>query len=140
LRLKLSPSKINPPESPIHKSRLFSFIKIRGNKTDIPVSNKPKRKTLAVFNHAVRPPSTAGFGTGKFGRKIEMLDQLVESKSNQKENRYGFLLTTFVLVIGLFFSAVLWSLFAKDLGMGTGFSGIINARRASSSDGRRHAA
>jgi hypothetical protein len=48
-----------------------------------------------------------------------MLDQLVESKSNQKENRYGFLLTTFVLVIGLFFSAVLWSLFAKDLGMGT---------------------
>ena len=48
-----------------------------------------------------------------------MLDQLVESKSNQKENRYGFLLTTFVLVVGLFFSAVLWSLFAKDLGMGT---------------------
>lgn len=48
-----------------------------------------------------------------------MLDQLVESKNNHKENRTGFLLTTFVLVIGLFFSAVLWSLFAKDLGMGT---------------------
>lgn len=46
-----------------------------------------------------------------------MLNQLVESKSHQKENRIGFLLTTFVLVIGLLFSAVLWSLFAKDLGM-----------------------
>ena len=49
-----------------------------------------------------------------------MLDQLVESKSNQKENRGGYLLTTFVLVVGLLFSAVLWSLFAKDLGMGDG--------------------
>ena len=49
-----------------------------------------------------------------------MLDQLVESKSNQKENRGGYLLTTFVLVVGLFFSAVTWSLFAKDLGMGNG--------------------
>ncbi len=49
-----------------------------------------------------------------------MLDQLVESRSSRKENRYGFLLTTFVLVVGLFFSAVLWSLFAKDLGMGNG--------------------
>lgn len=46
-----------------------------------------------------------------------MLNQLVESKSHQKENRIGFLLTTFVLVVGLLFSAVLWSLFAKDLGM-----------------------
>ncbi len=49
-----------------------------------------------------------------------MLDQLVESKSGGRENktRGGYLLTTFVLVVGLFFSAVLWSLFAKDLGMG----------------------
>jgi TonB family protein len=51
-----------------------------------------------------------------------MLDQLVESKSGGLENktRGGYLLTTFVLVVGLFFSAVLWSLFAKDLGMGSG--------------------
>ena len=51
-----------------------------------------------------------------------MLDQLVESKSGGRENRTrgGYLLTTFVLVVGLFFSAVLWSLFAKDLGMGSG--------------------
>jgi len=49
-----------------------------------------------------------------------MLDQLVESTSNRKENRVGYLLTTFVLVVGLLFSAVLWSLFAKDLGMGNG--------------------
>ncbi|MGI8787166.1 MAG: energy transducer TonB [Pyrinomonadaceae bacterium] len=49
-----------------------------------------------------------------------MLDHLIESKSNGKENksRGGFLLTTFVLVAGLLFSAVLWSLFAKDLGTG----------------------
>ncbi len=49
-----------------------------------------------------------------------MLDQLVESNTNQKENRGGYLLTTFVLVVGLFFSSVLWSLFAKDLGIGNG--------------------
>lgn len=51
-----------------------------------------------------------------------MLDQLVESKSNGAENRKrgGYLLTTFVLVVGLCFSAVLWSLYAKDLGMGSG--------------------
>ncbi len=48
-----------------------------------------------------------------------MLDQLVESNTNQKENRGGYLLTTFVLVVGLCFSAVLWSLYAKDLGMGS---------------------
>ena len=49
-----------------------------------------------------------------------MLDQLVESKSNRAENRKrgGYLLTTFVLVVGLCFSAVLVSLFAKDLGIG----------------------
>lgn len=49
-----------------------------------------------------------------------MLDQLIESKSNRQgnKNRGGFLLTTFVLVVGLLFSAVLWSLFAKDLSIG----------------------
>ena len=49
-----------------------------------------------------------------------MLNQLVESKSYKAENkkRGGYLLTTFVLVVGLLFSAVLWSLFAKDLGIG----------------------
>lgn len=53
-----------------------------------------------------------------------MLDQLIESRSNAKENRArgGYLLTTFALVAGLFFSAGLWSLFAKDLGLsGEGF-------------------
>jgi periplasmic protein TonB len=58
------------------------------------------------------------FGTEKSGRKKEMLEQLVESKSHQKKSRARFLLTTFVLVAGLCFSAVLWSLFAKDLGTG----------------------
>lgn len=49
-----------------------------------------------------------------------MLDQLVESKNNGAENRKrgGYLLMTFVLVVGLCFSAVLGSLFAKDLGIG----------------------
>lgn len=49
-----------------------------------------------------------------------MLDNLVESKSNGRENksRGGFLLTTFVLVVTMCFSAVLWSLFAKDLETG----------------------
>lgn len=49
-----------------------------------------------------------------------MLDQLIESKSNGAENkkRGGYLLTTFVLVTGLCFSAFLWSLFAKDFGIG----------------------
>ncbi len=51
-----------------------------------------------------------------------MLDQLVESRSGGRENktRGGYLLTTFLLVVALFSSAVLWSLFAKDLGMGNG--------------------
>ncbi len=50
-----------------------------------------------------------------------MLDQLVESKNNTRENksRGGILLTTFVLVVGMCFSAVVWSLFAKDLKMGS---------------------
>jgi len=49
-----------------------------------------------------------------------MLDNLVESKNNPKESKSlgGFLLTTFVLVVTMCFSAVLWSLFAKDLGTG----------------------
>lgn len=49
-----------------------------------------------------------------------MLDQLVESKSNRKENKKlgEYLLTTFLLVGALFSSAVLYSLFAQDLGMG----------------------
>jgi len=49
-----------------------------------------------------------------------MLDQLVESKGRENKTRGGYLLTTFVLVVGLMFSAVLWSLFAKDLSMGNG--------------------
>lgn len=49
-----------------------------------------------------------------------MLDQLVESKSNRKENktRGGYLLTTFMVVAGLLSSAVVYSLFAKDFGIG----------------------
>jgi protein TonB len=48
-----------------------------------------------------------------------MLDNLVESKNNGRENKSlgSFLLTTFVLVVTMCFSVVLWSLFAKDLGM-----------------------
>lgn len=48
-----------------------------------------------------------------------MLNQLIESKSSWKESktRGGYLLTTFVLVISFCFSALVWSLFAKDLGM-----------------------
>ena len=49
-----------------------------------------------------------------------MLDNLVESKSNTRNNKSlgGYLLTTFVLIVTMCFSAVLWSLFAKDLGTG----------------------
>lgn len=51
-----------------------------------------------------------------------MLDQLVESKSNSRENtrRSGFLLTTFVLITTIMLSAWLYSLFAKDYGLGSG--------------------
>lgn len=50
-----------------------------------------------------------------------MLEQLVESRNNTRENktRGGFLLTTFVLVAALCFSAVLWSLFAMNVGLGS---------------------
>ena len=48
-----------------------------------------------------------------------MLDNLVESRNDKRnERRGGFLLTTSVLVFSLFASGILWSLFAKDLGVG----------------------
>ena len=51
-----------------------------------------------------------------------MLDQLVESKSNAAENtrRSGFLLTTFVIMVSIMVGGWLYSLFAKDYGMGSG--------------------
>ncbi len=51
-----------------------------------------------------------------------MLDQLVESKNNSGENsrRGGFLLTTFVVMIAILLSALIYSLFAKDYGLGSG--------------------
>jgi TonB family protein len=49
-----------------------------------------------------------------------MLDQLVESKSNSAENsrRSGFLATVFVVMSTVLISGVIYSLFAKDYGMG----------------------
>lgn len=49
-----------------------------------------------------------------------MLDQLVESKSHAAEDtkRSGFLLTTFIIMVTILMSAWLYSLFAKDYGMG----------------------
>ncbi len=49
-----------------------------------------------------------------------MLDQLVESKSHAGEDtrRSGFLLTTFIIMVTVLMSAWLYSLFAKDYGMG----------------------
>lgn len=49
-----------------------------------------------------------------------MLDQLVESRESYGDGarRGGFLLTTMVLVVAVFASGMLWSLFAKDLGIG----------------------
>ena len=49
-----------------------------------------------------------------------MLNQLVESKSHAAEDtkRTGFLLTTFIVVVTILMSAWLYSLFAKDYGMG----------------------
>ena len=51
-----------------------------------------------------------------------MLDQLVESKSHAAEDtrRSGMLLTTFVIMATILMSAWLYSLFAKDYGMGAG--------------------
>src|SRR3982750_3735718 len=49
-----------------------------------------------------------------------MLDQLVESKNNSRENtrRSEFLLGVFVIVATILLSAWTYSLFAKDYGMG----------------------
>jgi TonB family protein len=49
-----------------------------------------------------------------------MLEQLVESKSNAGANktRGGLLLSTFMVVAMMCFSAVLWSLFAMNVGIG----------------------
>lgn len=49
-----------------------------------------------------------------------MLDQLVESRDSYGDGkrRGGFLLMTMMLVAALFASGVLWSLFAKELGIG----------------------
>ncbi|MCY7375729.1 MAG: energy transducer TonB [Pyrinomonadaceae bacterium] len=51
-----------------------------------------------------------------------MLDQLVESKSNSAENtrRSGFLLTTFVIMASIMVGSWMYSLFAKDYGLGSG--------------------
>ena len=49
-----------------------------------------------------------------------MLDQLVESKNNSRENtrRSEFLLVVMVIMVSLLLSAWTYSLFAKDYGMG----------------------
>src|SRR5262245_9904686 len=49
-----------------------------------------------------------------------MLDQLVESKSHAAEDtkRSGFLVTTFVVLGAILVGGYLYSLFAKDYGMG----------------------
>ncbi len=51
-----------------------------------------------------------------------MLDQLVESKSNADidSKRGGFVLTTLVIMVSILFSAYLYSLFAKEYGVGGG--------------------
>jgi protein TonB len=50
----------------------------------------------------------------------DMLDQLVESRSTAKENtrQSGFMLTTLVLMVSMLLAGWLYSLFAKDYGMG----------------------
>jgi len=49
-----------------------------------------------------------------------MLDQLVESKSNARENskRSGFMLTTTIIALSLLLGGWVYSLFAQDYGMG----------------------
>lgn len=51
-----------------------------------------------------------------------MLDQLVESRNTTGENtrRSGFLLTTFVIMTSILVGAWMYSLFAKDYGLGSG--------------------
>ncbi|RMH31749.1 MAG: energy transducer TonB [Acidobacteria bacterium] len=48
-----------------------------------------------------------------------MLDQLVESKSHKEENllRSGLLLVTLIVVVSAFFGGLVYSLFAKELGL-----------------------
>lgn len=51
-----------------------------------------------------------------------MLDQLVESRSNAKENtrRSGFVVTTFIIMAFLLAGSWVYSLYAKDYGLGSG--------------------
>jgi protein TonB len=58
----------------------------------------------------------------EYGRKEEMLDQLVESKSNAQvdSRRGGYLLTTMVIMVAILFSAYLYSMFGKDTDIGAG--------------------
>lgn len=51
-----------------------------------------------------------------------MLDQLVESKSNAKENtrRTGFFATTFVVLTSIMLGGLVYSLFAKDYNLNSG--------------------
>lgn len=60
-----------------------------------------------------------------------MLDNLVESKNNSRAARktYGFLLSTFFVVCTMLSSATVWSLFAKDFGVGNSdfeLSNLVN--------------
>lgn len=60
-----------------------------------------------------------------------MLDNLVESKNNSRAVRktYGFLLSTFFIICTMLLSATVWSLFAKDFGVGNAdfeLSNLIN--------------
>ncbi|MDQ6788246.1 MAG: energy transducer TonB [Acidobacteriota bacterium] len=55
-----------------------------------------------------------------------MLDQLVESKSNTKENarRSGFFATTFITLVAILLGTLIYSLFAKDYNMDSGDLGL----------------
>lgn len=60
-----------------------------------------------------------------------MLENLVESKNNSRAVRktYGFLLSTFFVICTMLLSATVWSLFAKDFGVGDAdfeLSNLIN--------------
>lgn len=60
-----------------------------------------------------------------------MLENLVESKNNSRTVRktYGFLLSTFFVISTMLLSATVWSLFAKDFGVGNAdfeLSNLIN--------------
>lgn len=72
---------------------------------------------FSPFNKRQRNGTSWPAGTANGGR---MLDQLIESTSHAKENRKrgGYLLTTLALMGMLFSSGLLWSMFAKDLGIG----------------------